>query len=166
MPDALQRLFRSSNGHSASIHISHPSFKPQGPPSAEADWVWIEAKNATPGTAALAILKASSAPLTVREIHEKVSESLPEVSQGTIANVGTRALENGLITRDEEGRWRLAKPEKGAVIFGEYLWGPPSAFQMHELAAYRRNAIMHLLRQTPTGLQQAQLLTQLRQSEL
>jgi hypothetical protein len=163
LPDALQRLLRSGNHPPSAQAVA--SFRPSAPPEAEQDWVWIEQESATPGTLALAVLRASGAPLTVREVHEKVCGLGVEVSVGTIANVGTRADENGLITRGEDGHWQLAQREKAAVIHEGFVWGIPEAFQMYELASYRRGVILNLLRQTPVGLQQAQILAQLKQSE-
>lgn len=167
LPDALQRLVRS-NGHSRS-HQLEAAFKPANtPPEFEADWVWVDLKSAVAGTLALAVLRASPEALTTREIHERVQKlpGMSDVLMGTIANAGTRAFENHVITRTEDGQWLLTEPSKAAVIYGDHIWGRPEAFQMQELASHRRDAIVYLLRQNPIGLQQMQIVAQLRQNDL
>jgi hypothetical protein len=167
LPDALQRLVKS-NGNSTS-HPMEAVFKPvSSPAECETDWVWVDLESAAAGTLALAILRQSGEHLTTREIHERVLKlpGMSDVLMGTIANTGTRAFENRIITRTDEGQWELLDPEKAALIHGNHLWGRPDVFQMQELAAHRRNAIVHLLRQNPVGLQQAQIVAQLRQNEL
>lgn len=167
LPDALQRLVKS-NGH---VRTQSPdaAFKPTNPPpECDSDCVWVDLKSATAGTLALAVLRASNSPLTTREIHERVQKlpGMGDVLMGTIANTGTRAFENKAITRTENGHWQLVDPDKAPLIHGEHVWGNPNAFQMQELAAHRRNAIVHLLRQSPVGLQQMQIVAQLRQNDL
>jgi len=167
LPDALQRLVHS-NGH---LRAQSPigEFKPSDtPPNCDPDWVWVDLKSAVAGTLALAILKASGNSLTVREIHERVRmlPDMGDVSVGTLANVGTRALENGLITRTEDGHWQLVDPDKAGIIHGSHVWGKPAVFQMQELASHRRNAIVHLLRLNPVGLQAAQILAHLQKRDL
>jgi hypothetical protein len=142
-------------------------FKPSDiPADCDPDWVWVDLKSATPGTIALAIVRASSEPLTTREIHERTRKHIPDVSMGTIANTGTRAFENGLITRTEDGRWQLTDRDKAGVIHGDHVWGKIQAFQMTELAAHRRNAIVHLLRLNPVGLLATQILAHLQKRDL
>jgi Fe2+ or Zn2+ uptake regulation protein len=165
LPDALQRLVRR-NGHLAGTQMAIPALKPPAPPEAEADWIWVEQTAATPGTMALALLRASETMLTVRELHEKMRAMGIDVSLGTIANTGTRAYENELITRSEDGHWKLRDPNKAAILHEGYLWGKAEAFQMSELASHRRRAVVHVLRQNQGGLQQSQILAQLRQKEL
>lgn len=167
LPDALQRLVRS-NGHvrmQPAIGEFMPSNTPQ---NYDPEWVWVDLKSATPGTLALAILKESSTPLTTREIHERVQKlpGMSDVAMGTIANTGTRAFENGLITRTEDGHWQLIAPDKAAIVHGDHVWGKVQAFQMQELAAHRRNALVHLLRLNPIGLQAAQILVHLQKRDL
>jgi Fe2+ or Zn2+ uptake regulation protein len=109
----------------------------------------------------IAVLKASTESLTVRDVHEKVKVFSEDVSLGTIANVGTKAFQNGIISRDD-GRWQLIDRDKAGVIHDGFVWGPPQIFQMHELAAHRRAAILHVLRQNTVGLQVTQIVVQLR----
>jgi hypothetical protein len=167
LPDALQRLVRS-NGH---VRTQSPveAFKPLNtPPDCDPDWVWVDMKSATPATLAFAVLRASSTPLTTKEIHERL-RAFPNMSSvlvGTIANIGTRAAENGIIARTEDGHWQLADPDRAPLIHGDYVWGKPHAFQMQELAAHRRNAIVYVLRQNTVGLQITQIVVHLRKDDL
>jgi hypothetical protein len=163
LPDILMRLMRSSSNGTGS-HATQETgsqFKPPVPSDVDPDWVWIEAKQATAGTLALAIARDSEQPLTTREIYERVSQYM-DVALGTIANAGTRAAEVGTIDRDEDGRWIVVHKDKLATIRDGILWGPPAALQSQELATHRRNAIIHLLGENPSGLQQSQILTLLR----
>jgi len=167
MPPVLLQMFSGTNGHSASGALAPVApFRPSAPPDADLDWIWVKIKTATNGTLALAVLKTANTTLTVREIHEKMRALGVDVVTGTIANTGTRALENDLISRDDEGRWTLLQTDRAPIIYEDYLWGPPQAFQMQEQAAYRRHAVVYLLRQNTVGLQQSQIEAMLRQSEL
>lgn len=165
LPDTLQRLMRS-NGQGPQIHLAATLLKPPAPLEAEPDWIWIDIKNATPGTVALALLKESTEALTAKDIHAKMLAMEIDVSLGTIMNTGTRAIENGWIKRSESGQWELLQRDRGGIIKDSYIWGPPSVFQMQEQASFRRNAIIHLLRQNPVGLQVMQIVVQLRQTDL
>lgn len=167
LPDALQRLVRS-NGHTRAPSLV-AEFRPSSvPPDADAEWVWVDLKSATPGTLALAVLRGAGIPLTTREIHERLRKlpKMSDVAMGTIANTGTRALENGLITRSEDGHWQLTESDKAGIIHSDYVWGKTHAFQMQELASHRRNAIVHLLRLNPVGLQATQILAHLQKRDL
>jgi hypothetical protein len=167
LPDALQRLVRS-NGHIRTQSVV-TEFRPsETPPDVDSDWVWVDLKSATPGTLALAVLRGAATPLTTREIHERVRKlpGMSDVAVGTIANTGTRALENGLITRSDDGHWQLTESDKAGIIHGDHIWGKAQAFQMQELASHRRNAIVHLLRLNPVGLQATQILSHLQKRDL
>ena len=166
LPDVLQRLTRSNGYAPAAASGATSDFKVQRPPDVDPDWIWIDLKEVTPGTLALALLRESEAGMTARELQQKMRELGMDVSLGTIANVGTRAYENGYITRDDDGRWTLEQKERAGVLREDLVWAPPSTLQMQEAASYRRHAIVHLLKQNPVGLQQMQIVAQLRQQEL
>jgi len=166
LPDVLVRQARS-NGHSLAATAAIASdFKIQWPSDIDPDWIWLDLKDATPGTLALTLVHESENGMTARELQEKMRELGVEVSLGTIANIGTRATENEYIIRDEDGRWMLLQPERAGVIRDGRIWGTPSIFQVQEAAQYRRHAIVHLLKENPVGLQQSQIIAQLRQQEL
>ena len=166
MPDVLLRLTRS-NGHApTTTAVLASEFKIDRPSDIDPDWIWAEVKDATPGTIAFALLRENEAGMTARELQEKMHELGLDVSLGTIANVGTRAHENRYISRDEEGRWTLEQRDRAGVLRDGRVWGPPTVFQLQEAAAYRRHAIVHLLKENPVGLQQSQIVAQLRQQEL
>ena len=64
--------------------------------------------------------------------------------------------------RDDEG-WRLT-PQGVAVapmLRGKHLYGPASFFSVHEIAWYRREAIVHLLASVPGGLQIMEIVREL-----
>jgi hypothetical protein len=166
VPDTLQRLLRGDSTASGSNAGS--IFRPPAPPEAEPDWVWISIADTTATTLSLAIVRGTREPLTTREIRERIvalGSTHERVLVGTVANAGTRAAQHGDISRDEEGRWILLKKEAAAIIHEGNVWGPPRVFQMQELAAHRRDAIVHLLRQNPVGLQQMQISAMLKQGD-
>jgi hypothetical protein len=84
---------------------------------------------------------------------------VPTVSSGSISNIGTR-LNGKSIQRQDDG-WVIVDPSKAGIIKDGFLWGPPSIFEKHELAAHRRDAILHLLKHYNAGLQAVQIVEQL-----
>ncbi len=130
------------------------------PPEAKSDWIYIQEKDATPTSVALAVLRTSKEPIRAKDIIARVTAILPNVVRGSINNIGSRLAESRLIDRTEEG-WTLARPESAGIIHEGNLWGPREIFQKSELAAHRRDAIIHVLRNFDTGLQTRQLVEQL-----
>jgi hypothetical protein len=83
------------------------------------------------------------------------------VNKGSVANIGTRLQERGVITRPKGQGWTLMDSSRAPVLNGKYAWGDPEMFIAQELAARRREAIVHVLRHFRDGLQNMQILTQL-----
>ena len=160
LPEPLKRVLgmNVANDKSSSSQVAPPE-KPPMPPEAEADWIYISQGDATPTSVVLAVLRAAGAPLRAKTVAELVMEILPAVPYGTIANVGSR-LNGKEIERSEDG-WRLLHPENAGVIYKGYFWAPPSLFDKFEVAAHRRDAIMHILESSPMGLQTLQILGEL-----
>ena len=73
--------------------------KPPMPPGAKSDWIYIQEKDATPTSIALAILHGSKEPIRAKEMVEKVTAILPNVLRGSINNIGSRLKESRLIDR-------------------------------------------------------------------
>jgi len=163
LPEKLQSII-GGNG-SVLLAPKLPVLRPPAPAEAGPDWVWVEVKKSMAGTLALALVRASSASMTTREIHERVAALGVAAVIGTIANIGTKYEELGIIERKDEGKWILLQPDKAAVLHDDYLWGLPAIFQMQELAANRRNAVVYVLKETP-GLQIVQIVSQLRNRQL
>ena len=78
-----------------------------------------------------------------------MTDLLPNVPRGSISNIGTR-LFGDLIEKTDDG-WKLLKPERAGIIQDGMLWGPPVIFGKEELAAQRRDAILHVLKLFPSG---------------
>lgn len=164
LPEPLKRVLgMNMNGSGRSTGV-RPQISPiersSRPPEAAEDWIAIEAKEATPTGIVLAILRASKEPIRSRDVVARVTEILSETLGGSIANIGSR-LEGKLIRRTHDG-WTLINPEKAGVLHNGLLWGPMEVFGKAELAAHRREAIMHLLDAFPGGLQIVQITDQLR----
>jgi hypothetical protein len=163
LPEPLKRVLgMSMNGTAKGMTVRPqmpPIERPSRPPEAMENWISIEAKEATPTGIALAILRASKEPVRARDVVTRVTEILSGVRGGSIANIGNR-LEGKVIKRTKDG-WTLIAAEKAGVLHNGYLWGPPAIFEKTELAAHRREAILHLLGCQPAGLQITQLVEQL-----
>jgi len=130
------------------------------PNGAKSDWVWISQESATPTNILLALLRASKAPIRAREVIAQVHEIQPAVLRGSINNIGSR-LGGKTIGRTKDG-WRLINPDAAGIIHAGYLWGPREILFKTELAAHRREAILHVLGFFQSGLQLRQILEQLK----
>lgn len=161
-PEPLRRLLGMSEGHGRSPKITASVPEPEyiAPPDSQHGWISVELRSASPGSVALAVLREAGQPLRAKVVAERVVKILPNSTAGSVANIGTK-LEGAAIQRADEG-WRLLDPTKAPLMFEGRLWGPPSIFGKYEIAAHRREAILHLLRVFHSGLQTSQIIEQLR----
>jgi hypothetical protein len=170
-PDELKTLFGivrndagAKNGHQPEKQIfpqmlPRPDIVPQG---MNAEWVSIPAKKAIATSLVLACLRMKGGRAKVREILDFVSEILPDVIQGTIANVGTRLVAEKIIRRDSDG-WVLLNFEAAGYVLEDRYWAPAEIMLKQELAAYRREAILYILQSFKSGLQTVQIVERLRE---
>jgi hypothetical protein len=164
-PEPLKRVLgQSGNGAGAApiqetLNIPEPT-RPPMPDGAKSDWIWVKQEDATVTSVALALLRAANAPVRPRDLITEVMNILPDANRGSVNNIGTK-FGGGLIDRTDDG-WRITNPEKAGIFSGGYLWAPKEVFQQFELAAHRRDAIVHVLRNFPGGLQLRQILEQLK----
>lgn len=143
--------------------ISIPEMDLPKPPGVADGWISLPIKDATPTSVALwALREAGGGPLRAKLVTDRVLGLLPNSSSGTVANVGTKLTEAGLIQRKDEG-WHLIDVNRAPILHEGRLWGPIAAFGKYEIAAYRREVELHLLRLAPAGLQTTQILEQLGQ---
>jgi len=87
---------------------------------------------------------------------EAVRKLKPDVVDGSIYNLLARYRGTFLLQTDDG--WKLGDPESAAVIYNGAAWGPPRVFQKYELAAHRREIILHLLKLHPGGLMTMQIV--------
>jgi hypothetical protein len=163
VPDPLKRFLGMSDHQGTGTATKReasvePPFH-QPPPEAEGDWVSIPVAEASVSSVALAILRQAGM-MRARDLNEAVLAILPEATAGSVANMGTR-LQGTVIDRTEDG-WKLLDTEAAGIITDDRLWGPISVFGVHDIAAHRREAILHILSTYPTGLQIVQIVEQLR----
>ncbi len=163
VPESLKRFLGMSE-HTGNTNIAKeggsvgpPAHKP--PPEAAADWISIEVSGASVSSVALAILRRAGT-MRPRDLNETVLNKLPTATAGSVANMGTR-LQGTVIDRTEDG-WKLLDTEAAGIITNERLWGPVSAFGTQDIAAHRRESVLHILKAYPTGLQIVQIVDQLR----
>ena len=162
LPEVLKRVL-GMNGlgvKQTSQPIIPPPERPPMPPDATSDWIWVRAKEATPNTLVLALLRAAGGVLRSKDVTAKMQAILPDVSRGTISNVGTR-LKGVSIELSDDG-WKLIDLSKAGVLHKGYLWGHPDSFGKTEIAAQRRDAILHVLGMFDSGLQIVQIVENLR----
>jgi hypothetical protein len=137
-------------------HIPPPD-RPEAPREATDEWIWIRLSDAVVSSVILAALRSSTEPMRARDVKEFVLNALPNAASGSIPNAGTRLQEDGVIERIDDG-WKLLRPESAGIIHGGFLWANPSVLMKPEIAAHRRDAILHILRHFPTGLQVVQIV--------
>lgn len=164
LPEPLKRLLSSGTEQAgpSSGTVQIPLMRrTRRPREAEADWVSIPLEDASPQSVVLAVLRNEGGPIRAKEVIRRVQDHLPDVPKGSIANIGTRLDEGNLIARSSTG-WELIAPEEAGIILDEYLWAPASILSPQELAAYRREVVLHLLSMTQVGSAATQIEEQLR----
>ena len=146
-------------GQRRSVRIPPPAItRPAGLPDGS---VAVPIPEMTPQTVVLGVLRAALPdPVPRKQVASEVKARGLEVNDGSIANIGTRLEGYGLISR-HDGGWMLTDRSKAPVLNGHYAWGPPEIFTPHELAARRREAIIHVLGHFGAGLQTTQILERL-----
>jgi len=162
LPEVLKRVLgmNGPGAKQASQPIIPPPEKPPMPAEATSDWIWIRAKEATPNTLVLALLRAAGGVIRSKDIVAKMQTVLPDVSRGTISNVGTR-LKGTAVELTDDG-WRLLDMTKAGILHKGHLWALPENLGKVELAAQRREAILHVLGMFDSGLQIVQIVENLR----
>jgi hypothetical protein len=133
------------------------------PPEATKDWVSIKAKDASPTTIALAILRDQSEPLRAKEIANLVTSFSPNTVGGSIYNLLNRLAESGDVVNGSDG-WILANTGAAGYLSGDYLWAPRLSLTKADLAAHRREAIVHILR-NESSMQIMEIVEKLHQWE-
>jgi hypothetical protein len=168
LPEPLKRFFglggMTTSEEAARPALMIPAMGYRPPQGASADWISVPIKSASPTTTALAVLRHAGGPLRARVMQERVLALLTTTSEGSVSNAGTRLEQDGIIKRDDDG-WLLMEAAKAPILHEERLWGPPAIFGKYELAAYRRDAIKHLLGLANAGLQTSQVIDQLQQCQ-
>jgi hypothetical protein len=163
LPGTLLRIFSDQKIASSSRTpvIMIPGIeRDQIPKEANDDWISIHVSAATPTTLAMALLRKASHPLRPKELVDLVEKVIPAVSSGTVYNLGFRLEKEGTLLKRDDG-WTLAKPEIAPLLSDDLLWGPKEAFAKPDIAAHRREAIIHILRMDRSGLQIVQLVAKL-----
>jgi len=164
VPEPLARLLGEEPSPSASTGakprlIVPPPERPSAPAEYRDDWIWIPLSAATATTLVLGVLRGATVPMAAKEVVARVQRVRPDAVGGTIANIGTR-LSSTVLRRTDQG-WSLEDSSRAPVLFGDFAWGSPDVFGKQELAAHRRQTILHVLRVNPDGLQTTQLLKML-----
>jgi hypothetical protein len=150
LPPAILRLLGETDNTQRKLALSLPGPDQDTerlasrPPEAKANWISIWAEDASPTTVALAILREQGEPIRAKALSDQVTRILPMVVGGSIYNLLNRLLLEGYL-RKRLSRWTLVKREAASILSGKFLWGPPEIFAKVDLAALRREAILHIL---------------------
>jgi hypothetical protein len=165
-PPPLRRILgedelEAGNAHGSPrpVRISAPSVaRPEGVPDG---WVNVPMEAVNPQTVVLGVLRDATVPMTVKQVVAEVkARGTREVNDGSIANIGTRLEGAHVIERTDDG-WALVDRSRAPLLNGPYAWGAPDVFMKQELAARRREAILHVLRMFPAGLMNMQIVERL-----
>ena len=158
VPDPLLRMFgEASPGNRPEPYSLSPPPLPAPPPKGYLqDHIYVPIEKAQVRALVLGILGEAGDPLPVKTVRARVHAYRGEVSDGSIANIGTALANSKTIDRGEKG-WRLLTPDSVPVIANGYLWGPRDVFGPYEAAWWRRYVILHLIRLMPGGLQAQQI---------
>jgi hypothetical protein len=163
LPEPLRRLLGTVNSGVKSsgpmVRIT-PVTRESRPSEFGENWLSVEIGEVSATSLVQAVLRTAKAPVKARDVIDLVTSVNPRFPRGSIHNIGTR-LDNTLIRRTDEG-WSLLHPEKAGIIHEGYMWGPREIFEKTELAAHRREAILHILKCFPGGLQTLQIVEQLK----
>jgi hypothetical protein len=157
LPESVKRFFSLHTNGKKLVASVPPPERPPLPSEAEANWVSIRIEDAYPQNVALALLRSAGGTLAVKDLIEEFEARLENVNRGTVYNVGPRLDTAGIITRSD-GVWELIKPENAPILHENLIWAPASVFNKQELAAHRRDAIIHVLRTFRAGLQTSQII--------
>jgi hypothetical protein len=163
LPDPLRRILGGSNGNgkapTPALSIM-PLHRQSRPPGVEDNWLSVQIGEASSTGLVQAVLRSLESPMKAKDVIEKVIKINPKIPRGSVHNIGTR-LDGTIIRRSDEG-WSLIHPETAAIIHEGFLWGPKSVFDKTEIAAHRREAILHILNCFAGGLQNQQIVEQLK----
>ena len=115
----------------------------------------MRVEEASPQTLVLAFL-GEGKPLEPKELAERVKGVLKDrVNAGSVYNIGPR-LDGKKIRRGDRG-WELIKGQRAPVLHKGHIWAPPDILSAHDLAAFRRMAVEHLLGSRPGGMKTAEI---------
>lgn len=176
VPEPLDRLVGDSASSSHGVRPAPSRATPTVPPMPQPprpvgvpeDWIAIPIRGLQLTNVVLGVLRqngANTTPLRNKDIITAALELQPDAASGTIANIGSR-LQGELIDRTEDG-WRLIDETRAPILDGAFAWGPAKGmFKAHELAAYRREAIRHILGCSPQGLMRMEIVRALNALDL
>src|SRR3989338_960103 len=164
VPSTLKRALSDVNSSSKNQVMRTPvrePEKPEMPPQAHEDWLWIEVKDASLRTLVLAILNEGKS-LPIKDIIKRVKQIDPNANEGSIYNIGSQEEK---MQKTDEGWWRLQDGVEAPILFKNHIWAPADLFQKQDLAAFRRMAVRHLLAISSDGLQIMQVYRQLKDAD-
>ena len=160
VPPTLRAVTEGWNGNQSGprpITLRAPD-KPEVPPKAKADWIWIDAREAMVRSVFLAVLN-EGVPLPIKAIVERVHRILPKANRGSIYN-NVAHLRDRVIHKVGKN-WSLMPNVPAPVLHKRHIWAPKEVLHEQEQAAFRRMAVRHALTVNPDGLQLMQIVRQL-----
>lgn len=164
-PRPVARMIGDTNG--AVIEEPHKprssNTNAERPANVRDDWISIPIDQLSMTATVLVVLREAPKPLKFRQIVARVKKLRGKAPEGSVFNVGSR-LEGDLINK-KKGDWSLIDQDRAPVFEGKRAWGPKEVFSVHDLAAHRRDMIVRILRDKPSGLTLMQLVDALSEDE-
>lgn len=156
------RVLVGEDAQSERISVGIPEMKapPDAPKELKDGWIWVSVEGAQIRSVVRAILRSDGRPMSARKVVESLKKLRGgEVSDGTVANIGTALDSDGVISR-QGGEWILTPlgMETSPLLHGKFVYGPPAIFLSGDIAWFRRAAIHHILRLFDRGLQAMQVV--------
>lgn len=169
LPEPLRRMLGDQSPEPSAPVAKMTLLPPEHPPRPahwESSWIWLAVSSLTATSLVCGLLREAKAPLSPKEILAKCEEMGIDAVKGSIANIGTRlsAGASPKISRGN-GAWALVDPSRAPVLHAGHAWGPPEIFDKQELAAHRRDGVIHLLKASDDGYQIVQITKILRQCD-
>jgi hypothetical protein len=165
LPPPLQRLFGTQDGNGTigkqPVITIPPISRLHVPDGVTEEWISIAASDATPTTVALGILRGAQEPMSARELGERVVAILPEVSPGSVYNLAARLAAEKVLDRADDGTLSLIDRNDAPILDAGFIWGVPAKLAKQDVAAHRREVILHILGMETSGLQIVQLVAKL-----
>lgn len=160
-PRLIQFLGGAGAGSDERIIIPPPS-SPKRPSGIDPKWIWVPTAGLLTKNLVLGVLRAAGTSMTPTAVIQAAVKTYGGTiaNNGSVMNLGKPLEADGTISRSEHG-WLLRREGRAPMLIHEFAWGPIEIFTSHEVAAHRRQLIVHVLKMHPSGLQQAQLVSAL-----
>jgi Fe2+ or Zn2+ uptake regulation protein len=124
---------------------------PHKPLGAHPDWLWLPIRELSAATMILGTIRAADGSMAAPEIVAQVTKRRPDFSPGTVHNALSRLQTQKDIKIGAVGV-SLVDRATAPVLDDEYGWAPLERLSHWEVAYFRREVVLHILRHNPAGI--------------